>query len=315
MQPKNIAVLIGGPSAEHDISVQTGEAVVAALRAQGHRVRSVVVQNEREAFEGEAPELLRADVVFNALHGEWGESGQVQAALEQHGIFYTGSGPAASALGMDKLASRHLFLFSGLAMPRVLPVHADMANADVREHALRAVGPLPWVVKPQGRGSSVGVSVIAHDDELIHALAYARAFDRRVVIEEFLDGPEVSCGVLEYPAGHPQALPPTLIVPPLENGFFDYDAKYSGTSEEITPAPFRDDVMYAIQQAALDAFAALGCRHYARVDMFLQDDIPYVIELNTLPGLTPKSIIPKQARAVGFSFPPFIEHLIALALI
>jgi len=310
---------MGGPSAEHEISLETGNAVLRNLRVLGHRAWPVLIQNEREMFRGERKmDLVRAfggaDVVFVALHGEWGEDGRIQAIFEHYDIPYTGSGPIASAFGMDKFISRDLFLSKHLSVPEAIAVGDSMTNREILVDALRQLGPLPWVVKPRSRGSSVGVSVVEHEDALVHALAIARAFDRRVIVEEYLDGPEISCGVLEYPAGYPYALPPTLIVPPLENGFFDYEAKYSGTTEEITPAPFSGDVTRAIQQTALEAFRALGCRHYARIDMFLRNDVPYILELNTLPGLTPESIIPKQARAIGFSFPSFIEHLMVLAL-
>ena len=206
MQSKNIAVLMGGPSAEHEISLETGNAVLRNLRVLGHRAWPVLIQNEREMFRGERKmDLVRAfggaDVVFVALHGEWGEDGRIQAIFEHYDIPYTGSGPIASAFGMDKFISRDLFLSKHLSVPEAIAVGDSMTNREILVDALRQLGPLPWVVKPRSRGSSVGVSVVEHEDALVHALAIARAFDRRVIVEEYLDGPEISCGVLEYPAG------------------------------------------------------------------------------------------------------------------
>ena len=313
-----VGVLMGGPSAEHEISLASGRSIAVALGHSSHCVRPIIVAKDgawmvfgKRLASGSA--LAGLDAVINALHGEWGEDGQVQLLLQAHGVPYTGSGPFASALAMDKWISRTIFKEHGLATPQSVlvtnyPGEHSFENAS---HILVKLPQGPWVVKPVSRGSSVGVSVVDEVSMLPSAFDHVFEFQDKALVEEYLSGMEVSCGVLEDNQGVPHALPVSEIIPQKNRyRFFDYDAKYSGETEEITPARIPSLLALKVQDAALKAYFAIGCRHYARVDMVIVENEPMVLELNTLPGLTPESILPKQVEAIGLSFISFLEHLL-----
>lgn len=337
-----VVVMMGGPSSEHDVSMASGAEVFNALQAVGRfDVDGLVISHEGQwALTHEAPRVLPqpgevsdrpmprtaaiqgvsllqdADVVFLAFHGTFGEDGTLQGLLQSLSIPYTGSGPLASALAMNKAKAKELFRYHGISTPRDLPLTSSVIRASL----LNAVGsveaniPYPLVVKPNLGGSSLGVSVADTRDELMQALVLASRFDADVLIEERLQGREVTCAVLEELDGSVRALPVIEIVPKKGN-FFDFASKYEdGGSEEICPADVTDEDSARIQELAVRAHEALGCRGFSRTDMFLTDRGAVVLETNTIPGMTPNSLLPKAAKAAGMSFPELIAHLVQVAL-
>ncbi len=294
-------VLMGGVSSEREVSLRSGRAVVEALRTRGIPAEPFVV--DREDLQG-LPSSPAAAVI--ALHGRFGEDGTVQALLEARGIPYTGSGPAASRLAMDKLASRARFRAAGLAVPGTVP----MAPGADPAAAVAALG-LPLVVKPRSEGSSLGVSIVRCAGDLPAALEEAWAFGGHALAERFVAGTEVTVAVLEG-----RALPLVLIQPP-GDGFFSYRAKYEAGSgaEEVADPPLPDAVRRAAADAGVRAAGTLGCRHYARTDVILRPDgVPVVLEVNTIPGMTPTSLYPKAAAAAGIAFEDLWVRLLALAI-
>ncbi|MBI2037121.1 MAG: D-alanine--D-alanine ligase [Candidatus Liptonbacteria bacterium] len=317
MQKLRVAVLMGGPSSEHDVSLETGKTVLRSLDADKYEAFPVVVPKERDS----TIELQKdgTDVAFIAMHGEYGEDGTVQAALKELGVPYTGSGVLASALGMHKPLSSRLLRDCGLAVPDFMTVRErefkDAPEAVMAE-AVRKLG-LPLVVKPADRGSSVGITV-AHDaDQLALGIAEALRHSREAMVQCYVKGREVTCSVLEdetVPEGV-RALPPTEIVPK-ERPFFDYHSKYTaGASEEITPPRLPTATIRAIQEVALRTHAIIGCSGMSRTDTILgADGRIYVLEINTIPGMTPTSLLPQAAEAAGIPFPELLDRIIFAAL-
>ena len=293
-----IGVLMGGTSAEREVSLKTGAAVLAALTRKGYDAVAIDV-------DATVPERLvreRVQLAFIALHGRLGEDGAIQGLLEVLGIPYTGSGVLASALGMDKVVSRRLFEAAGLPVPRYLLV-TRTASIPLLPF------PFPVVVKPNGEGSSVGVTIVSQASALPAALDQAFGYDRRVLIEAYIAGKEIQVGILgERVLGAIEIRPKTA--------FYDYVAKYTqGMSEHLFPAPLPPDVTNRTLEVGLAAFRALGCEGYGRVD-FLVDEAwtPYVLEVNTLPGLTETSLLPDIARGVGIAFDDLVEAIVTAAL-
>jgi len=342
----DVAVLMGGMSAEHDISIASGRKVVGALDRDRWRVRPVVLDRlggwlVPEEPEGPFPDeegppaplpvgraldrLMESgvDVVFIALHGPFGEDGTMQGLLEMAGLPYTGSGVLASSLAMDKERSRWVFTQAGLRIPRGLCLaRADWegGTAAVIER-LQAVAPPPWVVKPADQGSSVGIFMVEGPkgpealEGLDAAAGEALRHSERVLVEERIRGDEVTCAVLDVlGGGAPEPLPVTLIRP-CQDEFFDFHAKYTpGATEEITPAPIGPEATAEVQEAALRAFLALGCRGMARFDFMRDEAGPHLLEGNTIPGMTDTSLLPQAAQVAGLSFPQLLDRLLDLAL-
>jgi D-alanine-D-alanine ligase len=306
-----VGVLMGGPSPEHEVSLASGQRVAAALDPA--RYYAVPIEIPRA---GPWLPPLDLDVAFIAMHGPYGEDGTIQGLLEFAGIPYTGSGVLASALAMDKRRSRQVFGFNGIPTPGYLavereayPVRAEMLVPEIRQ----ALG-FPCVVKPNAQGSSIGVSIVRTPEELPRALEAAFALGPVALIEEYLQGTELTCAVLDDPAsGAPAALPLVEIIPRRE--FFDYEAKYTpGAADEICPARVPPRAAWRAQSAAVRAYRALGCAGFGRVDLFVREADVAVLEVNTIPGLTEGSLFPKAARAAGIEFADFVDRLIAGAL-
>lgn len=315
-----VGVVMGGPSSEHDISLMTGMNAVEGLHAAGHNPTPVFVAKNGNWFLGKQKGISydpadvcgRFDVIFNAMHGEYGEDGQVQRLLEHCGVPYTGSGVSASALAINKIISREIFLNAGLRVPRGIAVRKDEFNPRAHLAQIHGMSAPPWVVKPASRGSSVGVSIAWTFDELRDAFEHAFSFDKAALAEECITGREVTCGVLEDFEGEKQyALHPVEITPP-EGHFFDYEVKYNGSTKE-EPAPFFGEMLRQVKAAAVTAHTALGCRHYSRSDMIIKNNKIYMLETNTLPGLTSESLFPKAARWANLDFPQLLDHLVQLA--
>ena len=285
-----IGVLCGGPSREREISLRSGKAVHEALLSLGLPSVLVPLPQEKEQI----PEEIAAaglTCAFIALHGAYGEDGTVQALLEQMSLPYTGSPPEACRYGMNKASSRLKWIAAGLTIPRWKEV--DLFNAA----AVAAEIKFPLVVKPASEGSSLGMSIVDSPGELQPAVETAASFGAGLLLEEYLSGPELTVGILED-----RPLPVIQIVP--KRRFYDYIAKYTpGQTEYLVPAPIPPETARAAQELAIRAHEALGCRSFSRVDLILVEGRgPVLLELNTIPGMTETSLLPKAAASAGIPF-------------
>jgi D-alanine-D-alanine ligase len=319
-----VGVLRGGPSTEYEVSLASGGNVLSALRKHFEHVyhpRDIFIDRQGswhiDGLPVDPHDLhAKVDVVFNALHGSYGEDGKVQAILEAHGIPYTGSDALSSAIGMNKILAKNVFASHGIKSP----YWKEVSSHDVREDSdkvareLFAKFILPAVVKPVSSGSSVGVSIARSFAELVPALTKAAEHGDSILVEEFIPGIEATCGVIEGFRDHElYALPPIEIRP--HAGFFDYDAKYQGKSQEIVPATFSESIKKSLEELAGKVHRALGLRHYSRSDFIIHPRRGiYVLEVNTLPGMTDESLLPKALRAVGSDVHELIDHVIKLAM-
>ena len=304
---ESIGVLMGGFSREREVSLASGRAVAGALEARGHDVRRIDVA----AIDGPwRDELLECDVAFIALHGGFGEGGRLQRRLERHGIRFTGSGSRASALCLDKAISKMILRSRGVSVPRGLLVdHPWKSSVVVQRVRLADLG-WPIVLKPRREGSSIGVQLIHSLDELPVALDASVEFEDGILIEEFIDGRELTVGMLAH-----RPLPVVELVP--KNEFFDYQAKYSVDSgtEYLIEHGLPAHVCAEVQSLAARAHALLGCLHLSRVDLMLDSQMrPYVLEVNTIPGFTETSLLPKAAAASGLGFAALCETIVRMAL-
>ena len=303
-----IAVLRGGQSAEREVSLRSGAQVEHALRGRGHDVSGVDL--DRTSWD-----VLRDGnftCVFNALHGRWGEDGTVQGMLELLGLPYTGSGVLASALCMDKSRANAVMAGAGLHIPEFEELELKQGvSADSVERLVARFG-LPLVVKPVREGSTIGLT-IAHDaDQVASGLMLAARYDRRVMVQRFAAGTEITVGVLATP--ELQVLPTLEIVS--DNPVYDYDAKYTaGKSHHIIPARIPEAARTAASGAAGIAFTVLGCSGMGRVDIIVDAaGTPWLLELNTVPGLTELSLLPDAARAAGVAFDELCQRLVDHAI-
>lgn len=312
-----VGVLRGGPSAEYEISLLTGENVLKHLPPDKYQAHDILLSRDGVwHFNGfpESPEKIfrKVDLIFNALHGEYGEDGKVQQFLEAHSIPYTGSGVMASAFALRKILAREIFQKAGLKISRGISLQKK-DNRDEKALEIREALSPPWVVKPADRGSSVGVSIAKNIPELIGSLSEAFLYSENAIAEEYIKGREATCGILENFRGKKYyALPVVEIIPPAEK-FFDYEVKYNGQTKEICPARFEKEISEKIQGMAVLAHQSLGCQHYSRSDFIASTRGVFILETNTLPGLTSQSLFPKAAEAIGLSFPKLLDHLVTLA--
>ena len=306
---------MGGLSSEHDVSLATGHNVIENLDRSKYEPFGIRLTKDKEWFvKGrkmtETKALQDCDVVFNALHGTFGEDGRIQALLEYYDKKYTGSGIMASALALDKLRSREIFKLSDLATPKTLKIRKGENYQAILNVFVNKVSGFPVVVKPCSNGSSVGVFIVKNLNELSKALKAAFRIEKKILVEEFIDGKEITCGVLENGQAI-SALPVTEIVPKRGHKFFDYNAKYkTGHSDEITPARLDEETTKKAQEIAVKAHKLLGCRAYSRTDMIIKDSSIYILETNTLPGLTSASLLPKAAFIAGLTFPQLLDKII-----
>jgi D-alanine-D-alanine ligase len=299
-----LAVVRGGKSAERDVSLRSGAQVTKALRGLGHDVTEVDLDTNTW-------DTLRDggfDCVFNALHGRLGEDGTVQGMFELLGLPYTGSGVLASALCMDKARAGKVMAGAGLHVPEFEEMEIkEGVEADVVGRLVKRFG-LPLVIKPVREGSTIGITIARNADDVASGLVLAGRYDRRVLVQRFAAGTEVTIGVLATP--ELQVLPTLEIVS--ENPVYDYDAKYTaGKSHHIIPARIPEAVRAAASDAAARAFTELGCSGMGRVDIIVDaSGTPWLLEVNTVPGLTELSLLPDAARAAGISFEQLCERLI-----
>jgi D-alanine-D-alanine ligase len=300
---------MGGKSSEHDVSLISGQEVIKNLDTEKYEIYPVILPKNKKLNIKDFGWIdeFKPEVVFIALHGQGGEDGVVQGFLEFLGIPYTGCGVLASALGMDKISFISLMNQSNIKVARGL-VYKKGKELDLEK--IKNLGN-KWVVKPSDQGSSVGVSIVRDELKLNEALKKAFEFSDKAIVEEFIEGVELSCGVLGNE--NPVALPVIEICP--KNEFFDYEAKYTdGKCEEIVPARISDEDTKIVQKIAVEVFKIVGGRGFARIDFILKNHVPYVLEINTIPGLTPNSLLPKEARAAGISYGELLERMIGLSL-
>lgn len=296
IQTRTVTVMLGGTSSEREVSLRTGVGVARALRSLGHTVLEV----DPQAAEWTIPR--ETEVVFLALHGTHGEDGTVQEQLERLGIPYTGCGPEASRIAFDKAQSKQRFLAAGIPTPR-----STILTSPQQE---RPEGwKLPLVLKPVCQGSSVGLQFVERAEDWNAALADVFQYDQRVLLEEKIDGRETTVGILDD-----QILPIVEIRP--KAGAYNYRNKYTpGATDYLCPAPIDPEVAQRIQTIARLAFRAVGGRDYGRIDIMLAaSGTPYVLEVNTLPGMTETSLLPKAALAAGVAYPALCQRMIDLAL-
>lgn len=307
MAKLRLALIVGGKSAEREVSLKSGEQVFQALDKDKYDIRRYDPKDDLERLVREAPEL---DVALIIMHGRGGEDGTLQGLLDLLDVPYQGSGVLGSALGMNKELSKILYRQAGLAVPPALFFNREETPSLAE---IEAELGLPVVVKPVNEGSSIGVSKAVSAAELKAALDKAFAYDRRVLVEKFIPGREITGAVLGN--DHPTALPLVEIIPGENYAFFDYDAKYQpGASREICPAPLDEELTRRGQACAVAAHQALQCRGYSRTDMILADGVFYVLETNTIPGMTATSLFPQAAQAYGLSFSQLLDRLVELAL-
>ena len=292
----NVVVMLGGPSAEREVSLRSGAAVAKALRSLGHRVTEI----DPEPCDWMLPD--ETDVVFLALHGTYGEDGAVQGELEHIGVPYTGCGVEASRVAFDKVMTKNRCAATGVPVAKSLVVDS-----------VRTPWPQRWqppvVLKPVRQGSSVGLQFVNHADEWPAALTESLKHDSHVLVEPKIIGSECTVGILGD-----RALPIVEVRP--HSGAYDYRSKYTkGETDYICPAPFNAEITARVQAAALGAFRAIGGRDYGRVDvMVTPNGEPVVLEVNTLPGMTETSLLPKAAAAAGFGYAELCQRMVELAM-
>jgi len=329
-QKRKVAVLMGGTSAEREVSLSTGRQILNALDSEKYSVYALDTASGRKflpagvtqsvvllhASDGETeitalPQLPQAsledqpDVVFIALHGKGGEDGTVQGMLEVLGLPYTGSGVLASALAMDKAMSKRVLMGVGVLMPSDRTIRRG-------EHSLGGDLLVPLIVKPNAQGSTIGMTVVRQASELEGAIQTAFEYDDTVLVEQFITGTEITVPILGNATL--EVLPIVEIVP--AGGFYDYEAKYTaGATDEIVPARIPEAVAAEARRIAELCHRTLGCRGMSRTDMIVTPDGEiYTLEINTIPGMTPTSLLPRSAHAAGYSFAQLLDRLIDLAL-
>ncbi len=307
MQKKTIALIYGGISSERDVSLNSGKQVLDALDKAKYTVLSYDPQSDIQRLVADAD---RIDCALIILHGPYGEDGTVQGLLDLLDIPYQGAGVLGSAVAMNKLLSKHLYERAGLAVPPYAVVSRGEA-VDSRA-VVERLG-LPLVVKPLETGSSVGMAIVRDADGLTGAVDEALTYGATAMIEGYIQGTEITCGVLGNES--PEALPLIEIIPGKDHEFFDYTAKYQpGATQEICPARIDAQLTRTAQDCAIAAHKALYCQGYSRTDMILKAGIFYVLETNTIPGMTATSLFPQSAKAAGISFSQLLDRLIDLGI-
>lgn len=296
--PKKIAVLMGGPGSERDVSLATGQGVSKALRSLGAEVAEIDVRDENFQLPNDV------DLAFLTIHGTFGEDGQLQKILERRGIAYTGEGVEGSQTAFDKIRAKEKFREHGVTTPLWEVIHPGQ----------RPTIPLPIVVKPPREGSTVGVVIVKNEDEIESAISEAAKYGRELLIEQFVPGRELTIGVLGD-----EALPIIEIIP--KGGFYDFTNKYpflnpqaGGGAEHVCPAKIDAEKTKEIQELALRAFRAAGLQVYGRVDAILSESgEPFILEINNIPGMTEASLLPEAAAAAGISYIDLCARIIELS--
>ena len=296
-----IGVICGGISSEREISLKTGEGIFNALNELGYSTEFI-------DFKGDDVSVFKKiDVAFLALHGKYGEDGTAQGVLELFKVPYTGSGILASSLAIDKVYSKKIFKLEGINTPDYISIdfkkEIDIKNiiADVK----REIG-YPVVVKPAREGSTIGITIVEKEADLESSIDFAKIYDDKILIEKYIDGKLLTVSIL---GDIPVALPVIEVVP--KSGFYDFKSKYtSGLTEYIVPAHINKDIEKTVQELSVRTHNSLGCYGISRVDMILKGKEPFVLEINTMPGMTATSLVPKAAAASGIDFNKLVEIIL-----
>ena len=307
LNKKRIALLAGGWSLEREVSLESGNAVFAALDKEMYDVCRYDPRTELQALAGDKEHI---DLALILLHGKYGEDGRIQGLLDILDIPYMGSGVLSSAISLNKKVAKEIYVHAGLNVARDVTVNRD--DGFSIEETWEALGPAT-VVKPVSEGSSLGMSVCRTIEEFVEGIHGAFRYDRDVLIEECIDGREITCCVLGN--RDIETLPLVEIVPGDEHGFFDYKAKYTpGGAREICPAHISPVLAGQVRAYAKLAHQALRCSVWSRTDMIIRDESVYVLETNTIPGMTENSLFPLAARTAGLSLSALLNRLISLSL-
>ncbi len=309
---EKVAVLMGGRSLEREISLKSGHRASEALREKGHPIIQLDInENLVETLSKEKP-----DVVFIALHGKYGEDGTIQELLEIMNFPYTGPGVYASLVGFDKALSKEIFQLESIPTAPFFALSAgafrEMGASGTLGKVIKKLG-LPLIVKPAKQGSALGIRYVEKAEDMAEALIGALSYDKKVIIEKYIKGKEVAVSVLEE-NGEPRALPIVEIVPKKE--FFDFESMYTmGKTDYFVPARLSSEQTKEIQALAIKVHETLRCRDVSRVDMIIDENSqPYVLELNTSPGMTETSLLPMAAEVAGMEFADLVEKLVQMAL-
>ena len=302
-----VAVVMGGPSAEREVSLNTGAAIANALREYGY-TNVVEIDLDPRNFGKQLAES-KAEVVFNAVHGLYGEDGRLQTLLEIREMPYTGSGMSASVSCMDKVITKRMLRDAGISTPACLIVNKK--ESGIKEKIMQRFS-LPVVIKPASQGSSIGVEIVKEENQLDEALANAFKYSRDILVEEFIGGKELTVSMMQKD-GEVVALPVIHIAP--HSGTYDYHSKYTkGATEYICPADLDEETTKKVQEISKQAYEVLGCSGVARADVMLDEEgNGYVLEINTVPGMTATSLVPKAAAAAGISFPELCNIILQSA--
>jgi D-alanine-D-alanine ligase len=321
MSYASVAVLRGGPSDEYAVSMKSGQSVLDSLGKSKYRPLDVVITKSGEwlveGYERYPEQVLSStDVVFNALHGTYGEDGVVQQLIERYGVPYTGSGVFASRIAMNKVLTKDYLREHSIKMaPHMVVTRDSHKNLHGIVSTISDMFGPEYVIKPITSGSSVGVMMVKNAALLQRAVSDALSVYDSVMVEKRIRGKEATCGVIEKFRGTDMyTLPIVEITLPSEDSFFDYGAKYERETEKICPSCFTANVKRDIEEVARQAHQTLGLSQYSRSDFMISGNDVYFLEVNTLPGLTRSSLMPTAMEAVGISFDTFIDHLLQLSL-
>lgn len=299
MKRVKVVVLMGGDSSERGVSLMSGGEVIRNLDKNKYDVFKI-----DPAFELEKIKKMKPDIVFIALHGRYGEDGQVQDLLDSWNFIYTGSRGDACRNGLDKINFNKILEKKGIKVPKALLIRN---KKEVKKVKLI----FPVVVKPVIGGSSIGVSIVKESGDLGKAIDEAFKYDSKILIQEYIKGMEITCGIIGNKK--PLVLPLVEICP--KKDFFDYESKYSPElCDEIIPARISNDLTKRIQKLSKEIYRIIGCRGFSRIDFILKNKIPYPLEINMIPGLTPNSLLPKEAKAAGISYPELLDKIIEVAM-
>lgn len=305
----NVAVIFGGKSRERDVSLKTGQGIIRALESKGYNVKAIDYTSKDFIFE-----LNGIDVVYIALHGKYGEDGKVQGLLEMLEIPYVGSGVLASALAMDKASAKKIFNCAGIRVAKDYLIRKEDDWEIAIESVMKELS-FPIVVKPNQEGSTIGLFIVNNEDELRKAVINDMEYYDRILVEEYINGKEVTLAVLDD-YGKVETLPIIEIVPN-KNSYYDYESKYAlGGSDHLIPARIDKNTEKVLKEWAVLAFKEIGCETLARVDFIVPSDggLPVILEVNTLPGMTETSLYPDAAKSVGLSYEDIINKFIELTL-
>lgn len=299
VEKMKVGVIMGGTSSEKQVSIMTGKEMVAHLNKQKYDVVEIVLEDHQEVIE----KVQGIDVALLALHGKFGEDGTIQGVLETLGIPYTGSGLLASSLCMDKNMAKKILRYEGIATPDWMHL---VKGEELPLQDIELMG-YPLVVKPNAGGSSVGVQIVHDRNALLTAVAEVLKWDNEIIIEQYMIGDEITCPILN------DRLLPVLSIKHTAV-FFDYQAKYDDASTIEEPVELPLVIHDRVAKAAMTSYKSLKCSVYARVDMLIKEGVPYVLEVNTLPGMTQNSLLPKSAFAAGISYSALLDSIIDSSL-